>query len=614
MLAVAGCESLIGADFDEVRPATACETCTAGTVPVGAGAGGRQGGATGVGGGLGDAGRAVLVGGSPGVGGTSDPRGDSGDGGWAGDGNEPVDPCSSHAGCIDRHGGEAFYCRRSSCVRVTTEACPVLLPSGRALGYLRHQAPLLLGGFANVEAPDFEDTATVTWDLALTEFHDAAYTTVPAPDAGFAFGTRPLVAIVCNSSDTDFAPALRHLTETLGISGVLSTLPPEKLLAAYNHTIDPEYVENGYDPVFFLATNAADFRLANLVDRGLVWHMLGDPRALATTTAGVVRHIEPHVNIRRVENHALTGVDDPSLPLRLTLVTGDELSLMDAASVLTSGDIQDLSSNLTFNGELAILQPEAFRRVGIDAVEEILSNPPHIVVALAGPEIAGVIQEVESAWGLAGYPQGFMRPYWVLHDSASHTAELPNVLANLDLVTPPPADRLLGVSFALSQEERAQLLYAAYQSRLLDFYENERLRPVLAGTQTDYEAAYAMIYAYLAASRNEGHASATDLREALEDRVFSPEAFAESVSVGPAYVPAAMQVLGTSTNNMALYGSMGPPNFERSSGTRVSDTSVWCVEPANTGAPYVYDALLYNPLSDSCYAPERGAGSCAAQY
>jgi hypothetical protein len=604
---LAGCASIIGADFDELSPARPCVSCTAGEAALGGGTGGKggQAGSTSSGGTAGQGGKLLSAGGSATAGGKGsvDPPGHAGEAGWAGEGGAPNDRCSSHAECIDRHDGEAFICRKAACVPVTTDECPLLLPRRGALNYLRRGSPMLLGGFANVEAPFFEDTATVNWDMAFSEFHGAA-----------DLGERPVVAVVCNSSDADFMPALRHLTLELGVPGVLSTLPPEKLLEAHDFTIDPAYASKDGEYVFFLADNAADFRLASLVDRGLVWHMLGSPHLLATTMAGLVRYIEPHVKAQRVENYALTGLDDPAGPLRLTLLTSREPSLLDVDSVLTSGEVESPNTNLTFNGEFAVLQPELFRRAGIEtAADEILANPPHIVVALLGPEVADVILAVESAWGLSAPSQGVMRPFWVLYDNASHAAELPSTLAALEQLTPPPSARLVGASFARSQEDQAQVLYGAYQSRLVAFYREERLAPMLAGTHADYEAAYAMIYASIAASATGSAVGALDLMDALKNRVFSPSSEV-TVNIGPKDVYRTKITLGDPTNNVALYGTMGAPIFERSSGTRDMGTSAWCLEPADTARPYVYDALLYDPVVDSFVPPASGTGSCASQY
>jgi hypothetical protein len=615
---IAGCEGIIGADFGSLRSAPPCSTCGTGGAESartggssgadgkpsagGTASGGRSSGESG----MGTSGRAGASAGSLGIG----ESGSAGEGGTS-----TLDPCVSNADCIERHDNRPYICRRSSCVPVTTEDCPVVLPSAGGVDYLKRERPFLIGGFASVNAPFYEDPASVNWDLAFTEFNEATR-------GGLANGTRPLVGVVCNSDLPDILPGLRHLALDLAISGTLSTLPPERLLAAFEHTTSREYIDDGGKLMLFLADDAADSRLANLMDRGLIWHMLGSPRVLSAATAGLVRHIEPLVQTWRAENYLATGVDDPATSLRLTLVTADDVSLLDAASVLTAGDIDHPSSNLTFNGALAVSQPGLFRRVDIESagvhapydvqagVNELLWNPPHIIVALAGEELTDLLAAVEAGWGQTGNTLGHMRPFWVVYASAAHSVTLPATLAAFASVVPPPSRRLAGVSFASSVEERAQLLTSAYRFRLFDFYRGDRLVPVLSGTENHYDAAYSLLYAHAAAAANGSYVSPTDLREALEDRVFSPEPGAKSISVGPAYVPDGVGALGTLTDRMALYGTMGPLDFERSSGTRVSATSAWCVEPGNPDQPYVYDALLYDAGADVYSLPQSGPASC----
>jgi hypothetical protein len=604
LLSAAGCASIIGADFDELRLATPCDAC-AGDASAGRASGGDAGSKNGGG----ASGRAPIAAGTSAAttGGSEPTFPIAGEGGTAGQGGEPpADPCASNAECMDRYDGRPYLCRRRTCVPITTEACPLILPSAGWAGLLRQGSTILTGAFAGVRPPYFADPASVNFDLAFTEFH---------ADAASVFGGgRHLLAVVCDGDRADILPALNHLTRELGVTGVLSALSPDKLLRAYTFTTTDEFrAERG--PVFFLA-GLADGQLANLEDHGFVWHMLGSPRVLATATAGLVRFIESPLYTARLQHHERTGIDDPRVtPLRLTLVTADEPSLLDAANVLTAGDTEHPSSNLSFNGKYAVEQPDAFRQLGLDSAEAILTDPPHVIVALAGPEVVPLIQAVELGWGQAPYPAGLQRPYWVLFESASHAAELPGAVAALDTSsTPPLSDRLVGVGFASSEEPLAKGLDAAYQNRLLRFNQNVALTPALSGTGHFYDAAYALIYSYGAAAVNGSAVGAIDLRDAFKTRVYSLEDDAETVNVGPAFVGQAMQVLGKAQSNMSLYGTSGTPNFERSSGTRIVATSAWCLEPQDAQRPYVYDALLYDPDSDTYQPPLLGIGSCMTQF
>ncbi len=589
-----------------------------------------QGGAGGTGGSLTGGGTAGLGGdggmvggkggasagkaGSGGAGG----KGGSGGGGDAGAGGGPE--CETNGDCIDSHLNEPYLCRDGACIPVTTDACPLVLPTNRALEYLRTDSPVLLGAFAGMNLNSaYETISVVNWDLAFTEFNDATL-------GGLDDGKRPLLLVACTGNDPDILPSLRHLTVDLGVPGLLTTLTTSKLLAAYNETTAEDYRLAGGEAAFFFSTSAADLRLADLVDRGLMWHMLGDPRGLATTVAALVQHIEPYVQTQRRDNFMLTGVDDPmTTPSRLTLVTADEPTLVDVSNVLTAGDTDRPETNLAFNGDLAILQPEDFRRVGVqtitlhadpdvqDAIDDILANPPHFVVAMTSAEVTQVLSGVEAGWGQSSATMGMMRPYYLLSFAATATKELKPVLDVYASVNPPLAERIVGVNYASAQDVRSKSLYSSYLSRLIGFYGSGPLQPLLAGTENYYDAAYSIIYAVAASAANGDDVTATGIRDGLQDRVYSRDPDAESIDIGPSHVLEAMQTLGALTRTMSLYATMGPPDFDRASGTRVVTTSAWCVDGTTTD-PYVMDALIFDPAALNFYAPVGGPGSCIAKY
>jgi hypothetical protein len=61
---------------------------------------------------------------------------------------------------------------------------------------------------------------------------------------------------------------------------------------------------------------------------------------------------------------------------------------------------------------------------------------------------------------------------------------------------------------------------------------------------------------------------------------------------------------------MALYGTMGPPNFDRLSGTRKSATSAWCLYADGTTWKTQSDGLLYNVDTKMFTAPAAGLPAC----
>lgn len=608
-------------------------------VPEAAGAGGRGGASGGIGGATtggggtgGDAGAETggaggTSGGSGGKGGSSGGKGGSsgGKGGAGGTGGGEggmgaVPECTTNAECIDAHVGEPWLCRDGTCLQLVTDDCPLLLPYADSLDLLRgSESPVLLGGITRLDpSTDYDATSVVNWDLAFTEINDATF--------GGLVGERPFLLLVCGDQTDRVLPNFEHLAIDVGVPGLLTTLGPAPLLSVYERTLEDDYIDAGGKPVFLLSNVSADLRLADYVDRGLMWHMIGSPRVLAATTAALVRRIEPFVQARREENFMSTGVDDPTEPLRVTLVTADDPTLLDISAVLTSGSIEHPESNLIFNGELAIQQVSAFRRVEIesarqhaspayqDAIDEVRANPPHIVVAMTSTELENVLPGIENGWGQDAVTQGHMRPYYVVSHQVVGALKILEAVEQYESAMPPLSDRLVGVNFARAYDERSELLYASYLSKLLGHYGSGELQASLPDTENFYDSAYGLIYAYAGAAANGSDVTAFSLRDAFQDRVFSNDPGAESISIGPSNVPDAMQVLSSLTRDMALWGTMGSPNFDRSSGTRVTNSSAWCIEVVNGTAAFVQDGLLYNPTLQEFYDPDGGPGSCFAQY
>jgi len=583
-------------------------------------------GGTGGKGGAGGTGGAGIAGtgGDAGANGGTTLGGASGTGG-AGSGGTGAQPeCETNDDCITAHLDQPWICKDEVCLQVTTEECPLLLPTEDSTQYLREGNAIMLGGFSTMENADnaYDTLSVVNWDLAFTEFNDRTL-------GGLEDGTRPLLALLCNGSPADVGPSVEHLTLDMEVPAMLTTLSPDKLLDAYNITSSEEHAAAGGDDVFYLSTGSANATLANLRDKGLIWHMLGSPRVLSATTAGLVRHIEEYVQAQRADHFANFGGEDPSTtPLRVTLITADDPTLVDISNVLTSGDLEHPEANLTFNGDLAINQLASgdFRSVGIESnrvhtdpdvsagIQSILDHPPHIVIAMASDEFAmTVIPAVEGTWDVDASRASMLRPYYVFSHFLANTAGLPNIVGDHLDKTPPLDQRLVGVNFAAAQDARAEALRKSYEARLLSFYGNGLLAPTLLGTENHYDGAYSLIYAVAAAVANGDNAiTAEDIRDGLQDRVLSEEPDAESVDIGPNGVAEGMSVLNTLTSTMALYATMGPPNFDRSSGTRVTTTSAWCIDAS---LEFVMDGLVYDEDTDTFVTPLSGEiGSCLEKY
>jgi hypothetical protein len=590
---------------------------------VEAGAGGSSGDTGATGGSSGSSGKGGSSG-SSGKGGAGGTGGSSGsDVGGAGSGPE----CETNGECIDSHNSQEYICQDGSCVGLLNANCPIMIPEVGRLDLLRAEAPLIVGGFANLTNNDAprDSQAVINWDLAFSEFNAQTLGGFPGDD-----GKRPVLGIICKSA-TDAVANMEHLAGTLRLPAILSTLSADNLDAAFAYTQSDTYVEDlEGKSVFFMSTGSADLRLATLDDNGLVWHQLGNPRVLARTMAGLLALVEPIVEERRRtfynENIGTPGVENPDeVPLRVTLVTSDDVTMRDVSTVLTSRSPEDTSTMLYFNGLAAIDQqgdggadPGDFRRVTVEsirndpmpdvaaALSDVAANPPHVIIAMGTSEFAShILPDIENSWSSGENTATMPRPHYLMSHFIYTTDELRTSLAASGHS---PDLRIVGVNYAAAQDEVSQDLYNDYFGRLQASYQGTLN---IAGTENHYDGAYALLYALAAASGARDMPVGIDIRDGL-DRVLDPGA--PTVYVGPNPIATTVNSLSNNLSyDMGLWGTMGPPDFDRVTGTRVTATSAWCIEKVSTVWTYRPDGLLFHP-EDSSFTPAATVPACLQPY
>jgi hypothetical protein len=595
---------------------------------VEAGAGGTSGDGSGGTGGSGKGGSS----GSSGKGGTSG-GGSGGTGGSsgsdAGAGGAVPPECETNAQCIDDHVDQPYICRDGTCVALSNDNCPIVLPSDTHLDLLREsERPIIIGGFANMglEQDPTESQAIINWDLAFDEFNSRTDGGFPTNDG--SGDKRAAIGVFCRSTG-DVEANMDHLAGNLRLPAILSTLSANNLVAAYEYTKTNDYMNAGGKPMFFMSTGSADLRLATLPDNGLVWHQLGNPRVLSRTVAGLLAWIEPIVNQHRLEffnaNGATAPFEDPAVPLRVTLVYSDDVTMTDVFDVLTTDSQDDTSTMLFFNGMAAIDQqgdggadPGDFRTVEIEsirnhadpdvapAVTEIADHPPHVIVAMGTAEFArNVVPAVENTWAAGTASQYLPRPFYILSHFIYNTAELRE---SLDTIGSAPQERMIGVNYAAAQDSRSQSLYTSYLGRLQSSYSGSL---PLAGTENYYDGAYALLYSVGAAVAARNEVTGLDVRDGL-DRVIDPNA--ESVDIGPSNIVTSVGRLSSNlTYRMGMYGTMGPPDFDRVTGTRNTPTSAWCIDGTVNNWTYRADGLLFDPETGS-FTPASSPPACLEPF
>ena len=482
------------------------------------------------------------------------PRSQTTPAGGAGAGDEVE--CTKTAQCMDDPAREfdPYACVKGRCVQLKTDSCPLLLPQtdNGWLDSLRSTdaEPIIFGGFTAMQHTTY-GTQAHNFDLAFTEFLRTAGG-IPAPGGK----RRAILALVCqNVYDTpqDFDAALDHLIDEVQVPAILPVLETTSLLHAFNRSGAEHHV------LFMSPLGSENALLANPND-GLIWTMLPGAAALARTYAPLL-----DLTVEHLRN---TGVLGATEPVRVALVRADDYVAMNE---MASAMVEDLH----FNGRSANDNaPDYFRSFSVSS-SVLASNPPdytaatqalvdfapHIVISSATDEFLSVFMPALED-GLADHP-----PTYLLSPLNYHNDTLWNFVQPCD-----PSDtgchdartRVLGVNYAAAAD---QTNYNGYEARFNAAYPGY---PPSPGWENFYDAAYYLIYSAAAAWASP--LMGDDLKLGMRSLLNGP-----SFNVGPDDIPDAYRALGAANSNITLNGAMGPPDFDRTTGTRTTPGTVWCV-------------------------------------
>jgi hypothetical protein len=572
------------------------------------------------------------TGGEGGTGATGATGGQGGSGGQA--------ECRNNKECIEgpKCAGQACMCINGTCQTLISDDCPLILPTAETyspsgatiIDLLNQPGAILLGGYAAVFAtasPLLSSNAAMNWDLAFGEFN---YGT----SGGLTGGTRPLLALVCDSQPADNDSLLRslgHLTQDLRVPGILTTLDSNRLKTVFNATDntvgDPPandaYAKAGGKPVFFMNTGSIslDF-ITNITTNGLAWHMLGNPRVLAATSNALLQKITQHVQDARTANFNATGVDDPATPLRVTMISSDEASVADIAQVLAAKDPNHPESTLTFNQQAAADQLRTASTAGNfgwlrnipsgaagsdpaiqTALTDIKTNPPHVIVAMATSEFAiSMLNSIELSWGASGSASvNQIRPYYILSHRLWNNGNFTIPLRNHNTKTPPLGTRIVGVNFAQAQDTHSQAIFSSYFGRLSSLFSTAG-----SGLENYYDGAYLLLYSVAAAVTKNPAIDGTAIYQGFEQRVIVAPPTGQTVYLDPSTIASTVSQLKLVP--IQLWGAMGAPNFDTITGSRVVQTSAWCINWDTTALPaaapaFHADGLLYDATNKTFYSP-----------
>lgn len=459
--------------------------------------------------------------------------------------------CTRHAECLERSGEFApSACIAGRCVALLTPECPLALPQTerRWLASLRQTdpAPVIFGVFASVP-PELLSTESRNYDLALTEL-SRAVGGLPS-----AAGKRhPVLAVVCRnlfSSGEAFDRAIDHLSDELKVPGIIAGLEAADLEYAFRR-------KGRANHIFFISPFEADPALLQLVDDGLLWHMLSGGEQLAPTYAPLLARTLSHLRG--------AGRLAPDEPARVALVTAENVRLLSNLSAALTGGV------LHFNGRPARQNsPDYFREVAISssalvagadysaAIRLLQEFSPHVIIAVASAEFVTTIMPALEA-GEAPF-----EPFYLLSPLEYDKSRVRALLEQF----PKIYARMAGINFAAAEDPS---VFRAYEARF------DAAFPAFAGQlghENHYDAAYYLLYAAAAAGPVNplfGGDLVNGMRRLLSGRL--------AFSVGPEDLPPALLELENPSSSIVLNGAMGPPNFDPRTGARDEPGTVWCVD------------------------------------
>jgi hypothetical protein len=506
--------------------------------------------------------------------------GSSGTGGGNTGGGGGAPECATHMECVEANFGIPHLCREGACQRLTLPGqCPGVLGLGADNENLKKPDPIVVGLYSYVPADAGwrQSVPTLNYELAINEFNDESNGGLPG---GRNNTRRPILGVVCSGTNgPDLDASLKHLVEDLEVPAILSSLYSTELLPAFETWGKP-------NDVFFLSPLEANSSLVNAMDNGLMWHMLTSARELAPAYLPLLARAETYVR----QQLALP----PEEEIRVALVESNARFLRDIGDYLVANMVfngKSQADNLSAGNFLRVRVDSAIEAANVtttkdfaDRVADVRNFKPHIVLAIASSEFVVFRGGIENRLPDAPEPFYLASPY--LFGISS--------FASQGSATWP---RTLGVNFAGAENKT---LYNLYLSNLKAEYTNFT-NLTLDGSENFYDAAYFLMYS-IAGAGNPPRLTGREVAAGMTRLVTGSQGF----NVGRADVADALAALSVSNSRIALRGTMGPPDFDTSTGVRHGLPSIYCLEAGN----FVQDAMTYNPDTQQL----EGAPSCVPDF
>jgi hypothetical protein len=461
-----------------------------------------------------------------------------------------------------------------NCLTLTSNECPQVL--GDITSTLA--PPIFIGAYIVVPAQggSLSHPSTLNFEMALNEFASIG----GGIPAGPGTGRRTPVAIACNIA-ADVTTTMNHLINDVHVPVIVSALSTATLATVFSQYDNATPSAN----VFFMNAYGTNSTLQppSLTTNGLLWSMLGAPGDVAPAYDAFLPLLQNYM--QQVPPWNLTR------PLKVAFVTSQATDLLNLAKAVkdtitwnggltvaqnhaNGNELDYVLNNSSLNGAL----PADIANEAVSVGMQIAMDAPDVIVSFASEEFTQLASNIELDW-----PGGQTLPFYIVGPYNYQSTQF--AATTKEFAYSPSYNsmqhRLAGIGIANSNDPTAVQVYSDYQTRYTAF--NTGSTNIDTTESNYYDAMYYAVYSLIGAGRMT--VGGSDVSLGMRDLIVPPPA--AQLTMGPDSIGDVYKALGNG-DKIGLVGTVGPPDFNVGTGSRVTEGDVYCILPPNGAGVSTY--------------------------